>query len=71
MARVLRIDVPNGLYHVPSRGVARRAVVGKEGDRQHRATLLDRMAAGRRWRDSRPGDVNSQHPLYKPGRCAF
>ena len=42
MARSLRIDIPNGLYHVTSRGLERRAIVHESRDREHWFDLLDR-----------------------------
>ena len=42
MAKPLRIDIPNGLCHVTSRGLERRAVVYENGDREHWLGLLDR-----------------------------
>ncbi|NQT16436.1 MAG: transposase [Planctomycetes bacterium] len=50
MARPLRIDVQDGLYHVTSRGWERRAVVRDERDRQRWLELLDRVATRSRWR---------------------
>jgi len=50
MARPLRIDIPNGLYHVTSRGLERRAIVGQDRDREHWLELLGRVAARRQWR---------------------
>jgi len=50
MARSLRIDIPNGLYHVTSRGLERRAIVREHRDREHWTELLDRVADRRQWR---------------------
>ena len=50
MARPLRIDIPDGLYHVTSRGLERRAIVYENRDREHWLELLDRVAARRQWR---------------------
>ena len=43
MARPLRIDIPNGLYHVTSRGLERRAIVRQDRDREHWLKLLERQ----------------------------
>lgn len=50
MARPLRIEVENGLYHVTSRGWQRRAIVRDEADRQAWWELLDRVAGRCGWR---------------------
>ncbi|MBN2580614.1 MAG: transposase [Pirellulales bacterium] len=50
MARPLRIDIENGLYHVTSRGWERRAIVRDDGDRRHWLDLLARVALRRAWR---------------------
>ena len=50
MARPLRIDVENGLYHVTSRGWERRVMVRDDRDRQRWLQLLDRVAARCGWR---------------------
>lgn len=50
MARPLRIDIENGLYHVTSRGWERRAVVRDDRDRQHWLDLLERVATRCGWR---------------------
>jgi len=50
MARPLRIDVEDGLYHVTSRGWERRAVVRDERDRRRWFELLDRVASRCGWR---------------------
>jgi REP element-mobilizing transposase RayT len=50
MARPLRIDVEDGLYHVTSRGWERRVVVRDDRDRQRWLDLLDRIAARSGWR---------------------
>ena len=42
MAKPLRIDIPNGLCHVTSRGLERRALVHENGDREHWLERLDR-----------------------------
>jgi REP element-mobilizing transposase RayT len=50
MARPLRIDIEDGLYHVTSRGWERRVVVRDDRDRQRWCGLLDRVAARCGWR---------------------
>jgi len=49
MARPLRIELPDGLYHVTSRGLERRAIVADDADRQRWTDLLDSLATRRRW----------------------
>jgi hypothetical protein len=44
MARALRIDIADGLYHVTSRGWERRGVVRDDRDRQWWLSLLERVA---------------------------
>jgi REP element-mobilizing transposase RayT len=50
MARPLRIDIENGLYHVTSRGWERRAIVRDDGDRERWVSLLERVALRCGWR---------------------
>jgi len=50
MARPLRIDVEDGLYHVTSRGWERRVVVRDDRDRQRWLELLERVATRCGWR---------------------
>ncbi len=50
MARPLRIDVENGLYHVTSRGWERRVIVRNDADREHWVDLLERVAVRCGWR---------------------
>lgn len=50
MARPLRIDIENGLYHVTSRGWERRAVARDDRDRQRWMGLLERVATRCGWR---------------------
>ncbi|MEW6358166.1 MAG: transposase [Planctomycetota bacterium] len=50
MARPLRIEIPDGVYHVTSRGLARRLIVRDDQDRLRWLELLDAVAARRRWR---------------------
>jgi REP element-mobilizing transposase RayT len=50
MARPLRIDIEDGLYHVTSRGWERRVVVRDDRDRQRWLELLDRIATRCGWR---------------------
>ena len=42
MARTLRIYIPNGLYHVTSRGPERCAIAHEDRDGQHCLELFDR-----------------------------
>jgi len=49
MARALRIDIPDGVYHVMSRGLDRRAIVRDDQDRQTWTELLGRTAERRHW----------------------
>jgi len=50
MARPLRIEIADGVYHVTSRGLERRAIVRDDADRRKWVELLDRVAVRRRWR---------------------
>jgi hypothetical protein len=50
MARPLRIDIENVLYHVTSRGWERRVMVRNDADCQHWLELLDRLAVRCGWR---------------------
>ena len=50
MARPVRIDTSNGIYHVTSRGLDRQPIVRDDGDRQKWTELLDRVATRRGWR---------------------
>jgi len=50
MARPLRIEMPDGVYHVTSRGLERRAIVTDDADRRKWVGLLDAVATRRRWR---------------------
>lgn len=50
MARPLRIEIEDGLYHVTSRGWERRVIVKDDGDRQEWLKLLDRVAERYGWR---------------------
>ena len=50
MARPLRIDVPNGIYHVTTRGLDRLPIVRDDADREKWTELLDRVATRRGWR---------------------
>ena len=50
MARPLRIDIEDGLYHVTSRGWERRHVVRDDRDRQRWFELLERVATRCQWR---------------------
>jgi len=50
MARPLRILVPDGVYHVTSRGLERRDIARDDTDRRKWCDLLDRVATQRDWR---------------------
>jgi REP element-mobilizing transposase RayT len=50
MARPLRIDIADGLYHMTSRGWQRRVVVRDDRDRQRWRELLERVATRCGWR---------------------
>jgi REP element-mobilizing transposase RayT len=50
MARPLRIDVEDGVYHVTSRGLERRRIVSDDADRRKWVDLLDIVATRRDWR---------------------
>ena len=49
MARPLRIDIPQGVYHVTSRGLERRAIVRDDGDRRKWEQLLDAVVSRCQW----------------------
>ena len=50
MARPLRIDLPDGVYHVTSRGLERRRIVRDDADRQRWVDGLATVAQRRDWR---------------------
>jgi REP element-mobilizing transposase RayT len=50
MARPLRIDLPDGVYHVTSRGLERREIVYDDRDRRKWLERLGAVATRRRWR---------------------
>ena len=50
MARPLRIEMENGLYHVTARGWERRGIVESDRDREDWLRLLDRVATRSNWR---------------------
>ncbi|HUT34919.1 MAG TPA: helix-turn-helix domain-containing protein [Planctomycetota bacterium] len=50
MARALRIDVPDGVYYVTSRGLEGQGIVRDETDCGKWFGLLDAVATRRRWR---------------------
>ena len=50
MARPLRIDIANGIYHATSRGLERQPIVRDDVDRERWTELLDRVATRRSWR---------------------
>ena len=45
MTRPLRVELPDGVYHVMSRGLERRPIVRDDADRRQWAELLGRTAA--------------------------
>jgi len=49
MARPLRLNVPDGIYHVTSRGLERRAIVRDDTDRRRWRDLLDAVATRCGW----------------------
>ena len=50
MARPLRVEMADGVYHVTSRGLERRHIVRDDGDRQRWLHLLGEVAGRRGWR---------------------
>jgi len=50
MARPLRIEMADGVYHVASRGLERRRIVRDDRDRHRWLALLDEVARRRGWR---------------------
>ncbi len=62
MARPLRIDIENGLYHVTSRGWERRAIA--RDDRQRWLELLDRVATRCGWQVFAWALMRNHHHLY-------
>jgi len=50
MARPLRIEIADGIYHVTSRGIERRSIARDDVDRGRWTDLLGKMATRRRWR---------------------
>ncbi len=64
MARPLRINVPDGTYHVTSRGVERRSIVADDLDRQRWVDLLGRVASRRDWRLHAWALMNNHYHLF-------
>jgi putative transposase len=64
MARPLRIDIEDGVYHVTSRGWERRVVVRDDRDRQRWLELLDRVATRCGWRVFAWALMNNHFHLY-------
>ena len=64
MARPLRIDIPNGLYHVTSRGWERRRIVHDDDDRAGWLRLLERVAVRCGWRVFAWALMNNHFHLY-------
>ena len=50
MSRPLRIELPDGVYHVTNRGLEGRDIVRDDGDRRKWLALLDSTARRRAWR---------------------
>ena len=50
MARPLRINVEDGVYHVMARGQRRRDIVRDDTDRYRWVSLLGEVTTRRRWR---------------------
>jgi len=50
MARPLRIEMADGIYHVTSRGLERRKIVREDADRERWLDLLDSVCTRRDWR---------------------
>lgn len=50
MARPLRIEFPDAIYHVTSRGIERRAIVADRRDRERWLEQLARVVERHRWR---------------------
>ncbi len=74
MARPLRIDIEDGLYHVISRGWERRILIRANLDRQRWLDLLDRVAARCGWRIFAwilmPDRLHLYLPTLQPNLCA-
>ena len=64
MARPLRIDIEDGVYHVTSRGWERRVVVRDDRDRQRWLELLERVATRCGWRVFAWTLMNNHYHLY-------
>ena len=50
MARPLRIELPDAVYHVTRRGLEHRAIVRDDANRERWLEFLDRVATRRQWR---------------------
>jgi len=64
MARPLRIEVPDGIYHVTSRGLERREIVRDDRDREKWHGLLATVAVRRRWRIFAWALMDNHHHLF-------
>lgn len=64
MARPLRIETEDGLYHVTSRGWERRVLVRDDRDRQRWLELLDRVSGRCGWRVFAWGLMSNHFHLY-------
>ncbi|MBM4043048.1 MAG: hypothetical protein FJ290_31550 [Planctomycetes bacterium] len=64
MARPLRIEVADGVYHVTSRGLERREIVRDDRDREKWHELLATVAVRRRWRVFAWALLDNHHHLF-------
>lgn len=64
MARPLRIEFPNAVYHVTSRGLGRRPIVRDDADRERWTDLLDTVATRCGWRVLAWALMNNQFHLF-------
>ncbi|MBW1744137.1 MAG: transposase [Deltaproteobacteria bacterium] len=60
----MRINVPDGTYHVTSRGLERRSIVSDDLDRQQWTDLLGRVASRRNWRLYAWALLNNHYHLF-------
>ena len=50
MARPLRMNIENGIYHVTNHAFDKKGIVRDDGDRGKWTALLDKVATRREWR---------------------